>query len=60
VDEKKQAALRALHNVDPDKLDNYNNWAKRMIAHMESAPGFVAIDNLGVDIRWHPYVEIDF
>jgi antibiotic biosynthesis monooxygenase (ABM) superfamily enzyme len=49
VDKKKEAVLRALHNVDPAKLEDYNNWAKRMIAHMESAPGFVAIDNLGVD-----------
>jgi antibiotic biosynthesis monooxygenase (ABM) superfamily enzyme len=51
VDKNKEAILRAKHTVDPGKLQDYNDWAKRMIAHMEHAPGFVAIENLGVDVN---------
>jgi len=55
MDKHKEAVLRAHHDVDPEKVDEYDNWAKRMIAHMESQPGFQSAEKLGVEEGVHAW-----
>jgi len=55
LDKEKQAVLRAQHDVDPNKVDDYNKWARKMIAFMESQPGFIAAEKDGVDKDVHTW-----
>lgn len=55
LDKDKEAVLRAQHNVDPNKVDDYEKWSGRMVVHMESQPGFIAAEKEGVENDVHTW-----
>jgi len=55
VDNKKEAVLRAQHNIDPNRVDDYEKWASKMIVHMESQLGFIGAEKEGVENDVHTW-----
>jgi len=44
LDKTKETVLRAKHDIDPDKADEYEKWTVGMLAHMESQGGFISAE----------------
>ena len=44
MDKNKEAVLKAMHHIDPEKVKEYDWWTKGMVQHMEMQPGFLAAD----------------